>query len=126
MPVARQGIRRQQAKHVRPWDWMGVGEASQRKSHHPAIRTPYRKRLKRAQKGLATPVTVQAAAILGQNPRQVCLQSPRPTSRRILKSQPSERPPLPPLPRAITTLQPARAKHRCLLVATPPNSVRGL
>lgn len=41
-----------------------------------------------AQKGLATPVTVQAAAILGQNPRQVCLQSPRPTSTQDPKTQP--------------------------------------
>lgn len=55
-----------------------------------------------AQKGLATPVTVQAAAILGQNPRQVC-----PHPRRILKPSLKE-PAHPPHFPERSSLQPAR------------------
>ena len=45
----------------------------------PTIRQPEHRteRETKAQKGLATPVAVQAAAVLGQNPRQMCLQSPQ-------------------------------------------------
>ena len=57
----------------------------------PTIRQPEHRteRETEAQKELATPVTVQAAAVLGQNPRQMCLQSPQPTSTQDPKTQSS-------------------------------------
>ena len=78
-----------------------------------------------AQKGLAIPVTVQAAAVPGQNPRQLCLQSPRPTCTQDPKPQPSGAGPPSPPPR---TIQPPsrQAKHGSLHLPLAPNSVKGL